>query len=439
MKLIIYSTDISKRLTYISQFIFEQVLGTSCDWTSDKSFFINYEGAKINYSNQTLKTKCLSIPKHAFLDHPKIEPWDINVSTKFDFPCFFQSPLNGHTLDFDLFSMAFFMVSRYEEYLPFKSDQHHRFPASESLAYQNNFLHLPIIDLWAYKIKALLLVQFPNLSFSPPSFSMLPTIDIDMAWSYRNKGFLRTIGAYLKDFSKGNIQQNIQRFKVQTGLLHDPFDSFHYMEKLHAKFQLKPLYFWLLGQYGAFDKNSASDNSEFQHLIKQVSKNATAGIHPSYASNEQKDQSEKEKQALEIIVETPVYKSRQHFLRLSFPDTYRTLIKNGIKEDYTMGFASAIGFRAGTAHPFYWYDLLKEETTKLKVFPFQAMDVTLQQYLNYTPKEALEKIKPLIAMIQQTNGLFISLWHNSSFTEQENWKGWKKVYESILAYSAERK
>lgn len=44
----------------------------------------------------------------------------------------------------DIFASSFFMLTRWEEYVNKKRDNHNRFPASESLAYKFGFLNRPI-------------------------------------------------------------------------------------------------------------------------------------------------------------------------------------------------------------------------------------------------------------------------------------------------------
>jgi hypothetical protein len=124
--------------------------------------------------------------------------------------------------------------------------------------------------------------------------------------------------------------------------------------------------------------------------------------------------------------------SRQHFVLLTLPDTYRRLLELGIKEDYSMGFASFPGFRAGTSLPFRFYDLREECETGLLIHPFQAMDVTLQQYLRLTPGEATARIEALIRKIKAVRGTFTSLWHNESLSGQGIWKGWREVFERMV-------
>jgi len=46
----------------------------------------------------------------------------------------------------DIFASAYFMLTRWEECISSDKDEHHRFPASASLAYKHNFLHRPIVN-----------------------------------------------------------------------------------------------------------------------------------------------------------------------------------------------------------------------------------------------------------------------------------------------------
>lgn len=60
-----------------------------------------------------------------------IQDWD-------EIPCFFPTSKNCF-LPFDVFAASFYLLSRYEEYLPHLKDEHGRYPASESLAFKNGF------------------------------------------------------------------------------------------------------------------------------------------------------------------------------------------------------------------------------------------------------------------------------------------------------------
>jgi hypothetical protein len=104
----------------------------------------------------------------------------------------------------------------------------------------------------------------------------------------------------------------------------------------------------------------------------------------------------------------------------------------GIKEDYSMGYASCSGFRAGTCTSFLFYDLVSDCETNLVIHPFLVMDVTLKQYLGLNPGEALDRIYRLVEIVKAVNGTFTSLWHNESLSEHGVWKGWRSVFEGMV-------
>ncbi len=432
MTLSIYSSFTSPRLTYILDFICGEFL--HCEYqlfTSIEKYqaasapFLNYSQARI------LPQECF-IPSCGLLKERKISAPVIQIFQHDGLVAFFRTAAPEADFPFDLLALQFFLISRLEEYLPFKPDAHQRFGAPESLAFKNKFLDLPLVDLWAIKLANQLKGRFPKLLLPNREFHFLPTYDIDMAWSYLHKSHYRFWGGFLKDLLSGNLALLMERIRVKSGLQNDPYFTFSYMDKLHQRFQIQPCYFWLVGDRGTYDKNISTRNVHFQELLKKQSSSYEFGIHPSYQSNENKELVPIEKERLEKIIGKPIFRSRQHFLKLRFPTTYQSLLAANIKEDYTMGYPEQIGFRASTACPFFWYDLEKEEQTELKVIPLAIMDVSLQQYMELSPDQAIQKIKALLAITQKVKGTFSTLWHNSSFVERETWEGWRRVYETML-------
>jgi len=49
-----------------------------------------------------------------------------------------------------------------------------------------------------------------------------------------------------------------------------------------------------------------------------------------------------------------------------------------------MGYPEEPGFRAGISRPFFFYDLLEDRKSGLRITPFQLMDGTLIQYKGMT-------------------------------------------------------
>lgn len=426
--ILVYTHNLTPRLKYIFKTIFSDVLLCKVEFTTNIEDFENFDGAKINYSDSKLNSG-LFFKSTELLFEEKIKPQNISVLEFESSPYFYPVEKNSSFI-FDPFAASFYLITRYEEYLPHNKDNHERFLAQESLAYQNNFLELPLVNIWIDKIVSLIETEYPTFNFSKKEFQYISTLDIDNAYAYKHKGALRTIGALGKSLIKGNGFSD--RLKVLFGSKKDPYDTFLYQNNIHEKYNIFPYYFFLLGDFGHNDKNISIKNHSFQNLIQSISEKNEIGIHPSYASNKNPEKVSLEKDRLKRIIKKDVLKSRQHYLKLNFPKTYQNLINNGIIEDHTMGYAELPGFRASICSPFYFYDLSLEKETHLKLFPFSVMDATFQYYKKSSPEEALNHIIELMQEVKKVNGTFISVWHNESLSDEGIWKGWKIVYEKML-------
>ena len=104
----------------------------------------------------------------------------------------------------------------------------------------------------------------------------------------------------------------------------------------------------------------------------------------------------------------------------------------GIEYDYSMGYATHLGFRAGTSHSFVWYDLLREKTTELNVTPFCFMDATAHYELKLSADEAFSRLHAMQQLLQKINGTLITVFHNFSLGTDKEWEGWQEKYASFL-------
>lgn len=390
----------------------------------------NWQGPKVNYSQNPSGDREIWIPSGPFLfetgtSSPPPEVVWINHT-----PALFPlEKTRAADFPFDLPAMGFYLLSRYEEYTASTRDVHGRFPSTASLAGRHGFLEVPLWDIWMNRFAAKLHKTFPGLKPSRPGFSFLPTFDVDQAWAYRHKPILRQLGGGLKDLVFGRFALFFQRMFVLAGIENDPFDTSRFILQNHPE---APLFFFLLADPGPYEENHPPRHPALQVMIRELASLAPLGIHPSYRSGDDPTLVKKEKGRLEQITGQAILKSRQHFLRLRFPETYRGLVDAGIGEDFSMGFADIIGFRAGTSVPFRWYDLESESPRNLLINPFHAMDVTLKKYMGLSPVEAEEHLLGLLGIVRQNGGQFCTVWHNSSFDEKGGWKGWPAVYLGLL-------
>src|SRR5665811_1387234 len=165
---LIYTHRITPRITYAFKHICTNILGLSIDFTTKIEEFIAHEGIKISYGKQALGNEIFIQNAELLLEQGlneveiKMQDWD-------GIPCFFSLPENS-SLPFDIFAATFYLLSRYEEYMPHVKDEEGRFPASESLAFEAGFLEIPIIDVWAYTLKEILQHKFPETILPERSF-----------------------------------------------------------------------------------------------------------------------------------------------------------------------------------------------------------------------------------------------------------------------------
>jgi hypothetical protein len=432
VNLLIYAPKISPRLNYIFDFIFTELLGLSYQFTNDIQVFTESESIKIQYAENFINIpNSLFIKAHPLLFEPDIKAQNIEVFDWQQTKAFFKTDKKS-IIPYDIFAASFYLLVRYEEHLPFQADKYGRFTADKSIAFKHNFIKQPIIDIWAGYLKSELLKHYPLLEFKKREFQFIPTIDIDNAYAYSHKGFLRSILSSVKLLFALEWKELIEKIKVHLQKTKDPYDSYLFLKEIHSKYNLQPIYFFLTAKYARHDKNISPNKNPFKDLVQNLSKNAEIGIHPSFKSSKNKEIIRWEKEKLEAVSGKKISKSRQHFLILKFPTSYRNLIKLGIAEDYSMGYASTPGFRAGTCTPFYFFDLMANEPTKLKIIPFALMDVGLKEYNKLNAEDATKEIKKIIEIVKNVNGLFVSLWHNESLGSKNRWKNWKTTYEELI-------
>jgi hypothetical protein len=425
--ILIYTSYINARITYITRFIFGDVLKTSCELTTHLDEFCQYDGPKINYSFEELDA--ITILPNSFLKKTGIFDIEVGVNWINEVPVLFHECADV-PLPFDPFAAAFYLITRYEEYTITDRDMHGRFMAASSLAYRNHFLEMPVIDIWAHMIRDVIQKHYPSYLFPEKEFTFIPTIDVDVAYAYKGRSLLRNMGAVVK--SGLNIQDQLRRIQTWLGSVQDPYNTFETIDSSHKRWNLSPIFFVQVGKHGKFDKNLAPHHPLMKNLVSKLANEARIGVHPSCQSHLNKEMVKEEQETLAAITGGDITKSRQHFLRMALPDTYNVLEQCGIQEDYSMGYADWVGFRAGTCTPFKFYNLLDERETNLVIVPFGVMDGTLKRYMGLDPHTAITKIKDIVQSIRAVNGTMVTIWHNHSFSGIDEWSAWKTFYNEAL-------
>lgn len=431
--LLIYTPRLTNRTGYTLNVLFKHLLRAEFSITTDNGYFEQYDGPKLCYGPKRVGDG-LFIKSCGLLTSTSIEDQEPRA-TQIDGQ-WTLFPVHGRDIDFgfDLLAATFYMVSRYEEYLPHSEDEHGRFTADQSLAVKAGFIDQPVVDQWAVMLRDKLTERYPDIGLTPRSYHMVQTVDIDAAWCYLHKGVFRTVTGLLRDlFARRDYTEVNRRIRVLCHREDDPFDTFDYIIEQHKKVPGSRLQFFaLLADYGQYDKPSNHLNPYTRDLLQHLDDYAHMGIHPGYYSLEEPRRIDIESKRLEDILHRPIFRSRYHFLRLKLPASYRMLLHAGIKDDYTMGYSETIGFRAGISVPYPFYDLDRDMETVLTIHPFCVMDTTLQKYMRQTPEEAVATYGRLVETVRKVGGDFCCILHNQNLSEFFGWQGWRKVYEKML-------
>ena len=431
--LLIFSEKASLRLEYVCRLIFLQHLGLDFSITKDSQEFKAFNGAKILYAGLQ-NDDDICIQPSSLLFETGINNQDVKTGA-----------LNGITvpfftgkgrMPFDVFAAVFYLVTRYEEYLNFQSNKYGQFKATDSLAYKLGFLDKPVVDIWVEDLKQLLATKYPWLVFRKKEFTITFTYDIDVAYAYKGRPFAVTFINIINDVLKLNFSAIKKRLADLNNSLADPFDTYSHIASIKEKQKHNLLYFFLLGPKNKYNRNLNPYSSSMKFLVQKLSEKEITGIHPSYFANDSFLQLQHEKLLLESVINKKVSISRQHYLRLVFPATYENLIQAGITDDYTLGFAELPGFRAGTCSAFKFYDLKTESETALTLHPNTFMEGTFIEDLKLSAADSLPLMKQLIDEVKKVNGHFISIWHNHSLSNQNEWVGLKEVHDAIAEYAA---
>lgn len=424
---LIYATAVTNRLHYTCSFIFKEQCRLDYVITTNVEEFKRYGGAKINYSANRIADEEFWLVPWALLFETNIQQQSLLCFETNGYKAFFKT--SNADFPFDIFSAIFYLLSRYEEYLPHEKDMYGRYGHENSLAYKEGFLSHPLINTWLKDFVNRLnskLRSFNLMITVHTTFTFLPTYDIDIAFSYKHKGWFRSVGSFIKSPS-------VERIEVLAGSKKDPFDAYNWMDDLHRRHNLQPVYFFLAAQRnGLYDKNVLPLSKGFQKLARQHAEKYETGIHPSWQSGDNFLLLKQEKKLLEHIIDKRITKSRQHYIRFHLPSGYRRLLEAGITDDYSMGYGSINGFRASVASSFYWYDLEKEEQTHLRIHPFCFMEANAYYEQKLSAAQAYDEAMHYLNVCKEINGQLITIWHNNFLGTAKAFAGWRECYEKFI-------
>jgi len=434
----VYCPEEGPRIRYTFATLFTIWLGqkVNLQFCRDPEQFKEVNGPKINYSNRHLP-EGLHIPFSGFLRQSMME-YSPEMQQGIPGPVLF--PVDGSfDFSYDLPAAVFWNLSRMEEYAESHKDEHGRFPSEASLAYKHGFLDIPVTDRWMQEFKAKWQAMYPSFPIVEKKFRFLSTIDVDNGYRFRGKSLYRQLGGAVKDLLEGRPEEVLIRLNVFLGNLPDPFDRYEWIGKINAAEGLTPLFFILASPRTRYDHALSPRSHRWHELIRKIASAGEVGVHPSYYTSSGEASLEEQVRAITSVVGGGLHRSRQHFLRFNLPETYRKLAAFGIREEYSMGYSDAPGFRAGTSEPYPFYDLASEKELPLVVHPFCIMESVYRYKWKSAPGEALQDMERICRQVKQVGGRFVSVWHDKSISRAGEGKRWAKIYARHITWGKEER
>lgn len=339
----------SNRLLYALDLVLNQVGGLKFK-VADNTEDLHPDDHVINYSGRNIQGS-FQIHPHGLLFEKDVQIGDIPFSYRSDKMLVSVFPTEFDDLGFDVFAASFYIATRYEEYRKFEADEHGRYTSKHSIQSKIGILKRPIINIWVKELKKLLEKKW-NITFPESrSFRTINTIDVDVAFAYLAKGAVRGTGGLGKEILKGDFSSAKNRINTMTNKEKDPLDTYDFIKETATNNGVESIFFLLLGDYKKpYDTPNDFTSVVYRELVQRLASFSQIGIHPSYNSYLNEGKLLKEIDRLKALTKLENVIARKHFLRLSIPDSYRLMEKVGITDDYTMGYADQIGFRAGYAH-----------------------------------------------------------------------------------------
>ena len=364
-----------------------------------------------------------------------------NIPILFGEPCLEK---RGETciLHADLIASTYFLISRYEEIVRRNiRDNYGRFPGKESLPYKALFIDYPLVDKYGDLLRKLLRECGFNIPFLPQKINKTYlTHDVDSLTKFRHlRGFL---GSFRHLFKDRSVVTN--SFKANfSDLEKDPYYTFPFLfncAKQLIKFDTTNIesiaFIKVRGELREDKPDISVGNKDFRRFLKLAKgNNVKLGLHASYEAGINPALIKKEKEKLEKVVGYVSY-NRHHFLSSREPEDMEMLIKAGITDDFTMGYADVSGFRLGTSRAVKWINPKTKQLTNLILHPLTVMDVTLSNscYMGLNETEAFDYVTKLIEETKTYNGDLCLLWHNTSVAEGLSYH--KSLYKKLMDYLA---
>lgn len=424
---LVFCQDVTPRVEYVFRHVFTHVFEIEISFTNVLDTFVAHNGPKMSYGKQPLGNEFF-VEAVPLLFEQGIQEIDIQIQQKEGRPYFFAVGKKS-TFPFDVFAAIFYLLSRYEEYLPHVTDAYDRFTAQQSLAYREKFLEMPLVDFWLKDFYSSLISAFPELNTpSEGQVRFMPLMEIDSPYKYKNKSFFMNFYQWLKSMKELDLWSLVEMPLVLLNLRKDPWDIFSFYIDEFQKKAFSTRFFFLYSKASYLDRGVSPFNSAFKSLIKGVADYFPVSLLVSYTGQRSSSIFKKEKEGLSLLIHRALSSTRFAWDADLSTSSYRHLITQEIHHDFSMGYSHALGYRASTAIPFSLFDLANETKTEVVLYPFVA---SYKVFDVHHPLKTIKKLNDLNASLPLSKGIHSVVLTNKIF---ENSEENQNLRSAIIAY-----
>ncbi len=318
-------------------------------------------------------------------------------------------------------AQGFFDLARLEERRGTR-DRHGRFPAAASA--------FDPLDPPLERLRESLGVAAPRPLGA--QFAVALTHDVDVLWRWTRRG----VKGALWRARHGDVRQLVDLARAPLHRVRgtDPWWRFREVVEAERACDARSTFFVLGGHRAPEDGPDWGPLRPW--LIETLhAAGAEIGLHPSYRAADDLALVEEERRALEVFA-GPVDGVRYHYLRV---DPLRNLAPLPFRYDSSLGYAEALGFRAGIARPFHPWDHDRNAPADIFEIPMAVMDATLAEphYLGLKPNEAERRLLALLDRAAEAGAAFSVIWHTERF-DPATARGWDRLYLRLIDAIHER-
>ncbi|MFT5635693.1 MAG: hypothetical protein ACI89T_001147 [Cognaticolwellia sp.] len=344
----------------------------------------------------------------------------------------------------DVFATCFFMLSRIEEAITKVRDNHDRFPATASVAYQNGFLERPIVDEYVEMLWNMLIYLDSSLVRKSHQTKTFVTCDVDWPFDPIRYSFKRTFISSAADLIKRRSPKlmlaTCKRYMyrlLSIKQVDNYRDSLDWMMDVNEDAGNKVAFYFIPLNTSTLDSEFSFDSKKMRVLFRQIAERGhEIGIHPGYECFNNPELFKQSADVLKRVLREenicqPNIGGRMHYLRWDVLTTPHLWESNGFDYDSTLSFADKSGFRCGTSREFTMFDLVNRKPLKLKQRPLINMECTIlddrYEALGYSDV-ALSRFRCFKDYSKKYNGIYTLLWHNSYINNADD----RKFYRELI-------